>query len=130
MKIARNIVLGFGLFYIVFGLCFALAPVKFFAMSTGETLKSPAGISEIRAVYGGLGIGAGIWMFICHRENIRLGLLGLIFTTGSIAVFRTVGLVIDGAVESTGILYLLSEVAITLTGFASLKALNRHKSSG
>ncbi len=129
MKLARILVLGFGLFYIGFGLCFAVLPVRFFAMSTDEILRSPAGISEIRAVYGGLGIGVGIWMLFCLRENLRLGLVGLVATSGSIALFRAVGLIFDGAPEPAGTLFLFSEAAIVLVAAIGLRSLRRDSST-
>ncbi len=86
----------------------AIATMAFGAMSivsppaaerfTGLTAPGPRGISEIRAVLGGLFVGLAIATLI-YRTGSAFGTLGIGYLT--IALVRGVSIVVDGAGTST-----------------------------
>ncbi len=85
-------------FFVVFGLSFMLAPSSSAELLIGSIPASPSAMIDMRATYGGFGLGIGVILGLCAR-NIDLVLVGL---RSSLAIYsgivlgRIVGIFLDG----------------------------------
>lgn len=74
---------------------------------TGLTAPGGRGISEIRAVLGGLFIGLGIAVFVLGTREVYQ-MLGIMYL--AIGVVRAVSMVIDKSIEQSNIISLVVEI--------------------
>jgi hypothetical protein len=121
MKFAKYLILVNGILFVVFGLSFVFAPTALFEPATGSPLATPSAVIDVRATYGGLGLGTGIWFLVCFRHSIRLGLLGSLALFASIVIGRCVGLAVDGNPTDHMLGFLGLEVAFLLATLYALK---------
>ncbi len=72
--------------------------------------------TDVRATYGGLELGFGIFLIVCvfRREWIRPGLLALALATGGFAIGRLCGLLAEGTINNFMLFFLALELAVTL----------------
>ncbi len=108
-------------FFVLFGLSFVLAPSSSAELIIGSIPASPSGMIDMRATYGGFGLGVGVIFGLCAR-NIDLVLVGL---RSSLAIFsgillgRIVGIFLDGEPNNSVYAGLFSEALfLVLTVFA------------
>ncbi|MEZ6187566.1 MAG: DUF4345 family protein [Planctomycetota bacterium] len=89
---ARCLLAATGLIYLYLGAVFVLWPVGW-AQKIGFTLDAD-GVVEIRAVYGGLELGLGVFFLVAalRREWVGVGLWALCLTFAGLAVCRALGL--------------------------------------
>lgn len=110
-----------GLVFTGFGVAFALWPVEMFA-PLGEPLTSPAARTDVRALYGGLQLGVGLWLLHSifrpaeRRAALRLGLMSY----ASLAVTRFAGLAFDGSMSRVSLGLLAAETLGALISGALL----------
>lgn len=121
MKFAKRLVLINGVLFVGFGLGFLIAPVFFSSLFTGGTLTTSSAAIDLRATYGGLGLGIGVWFLLCAKSNVRLGVLGAIAVLASIVIGRVIGLVVDGAPNMFMYVFLLAEVVFLLASLFALR---------
>lgn len=114
MKFDRALVFVNGILFIGFGLGFILAPVFFFALFTGGEFTTSSAIIDARATYGGLALGLGIWLVICSKQDVRLGLLGSFVVLAAVIVGRITGVALDGGANLFMYLFLAAEVLFFL----------------
>jgi hypothetical protein len=74
---------------------------------TGLTAPGGRGITEIRAVLGGLFIGLGIAVFLLGTREVYQ-MLGIMYL--AIAAVRAVSMVVDKSVEQSNIISLVVEI--------------------
>ena len=74
---------------------------------TGLTAPGGRGITEIRAVLGGLFIGLGIAVFVLGTREVYQ-MLGIMYL--AIGVVRAVSMVVDKSVERSNIISLVVEI--------------------
>ncbi len=81
-----------------FGICFIVAPAFFAAVITGAEPGTPSASIDMRATYGGMGLGTGLLFWFCarQRETVHAGLVGSLLVLGATALARAVGFVADG----------------------------------
>jgi hypothetical protein len=101
MRLARGYLLIFGLGVAVLGVIYAIAPALL-TDPTGFGDLAPEALTDLRATYGGLQIGMGlflVWTAIePARHRVGLILLGVVLPF--VALTRAFGLVVDG--KATG----------------------------
>lgn len=123
MNAAKRLVLVNGMLFVGFGLGFIAAPGFFWESFTGDVFTSSSAAIDVRATHGGLGLGVGISLLLCAKDNVRLGLLGSLIVLGSIICGRVVGLIADDNPNSFMYIFLLGEAALFLAGiFAWIQA--------
>jgi hypothetical protein len=101
MRLARGYLLIFGLGVAVLGVIYAVAP-SILTDPSGFGDLAPEALTDLRATYGGLQIGFGlflVWTAI-EQSRHRVGLVLLGITLPLIAITRAFGLVVDG--KATG----------------------------
>jgi hypothetical protein len=76
---------------------------------TGLSAPGPRGITEIRAVLGGLFIGLGIAPFVLGQNPTTYRMLGIMYL--AIAITRLVSLFVDKSFEQSNYISLVVEIA-------------------
>lgn len=129
MRIARLVLLVFGLMFLGFGLAFAAAPWSM-AKLLGLQATSPQAITELRAFYGGLEIGLGAFMIAsaATRRWMRAGLQCLLVVCAGIAAGRVFGLAIDNSASTLMWAALATELAGAVLAIVAISRLesSRH----
>jgi hypothetical protein len=124
MDLARTYLRILGAMTLVFGLVYLLAPSSMTDPS-GFGPLGPAATTDVRATYGGLQIGLGIFLLWAAAEQtrVRIALILQALTIGAVALARALGILIDGA--ATGVLLgaLCLEVLLTVAALAILRRL-------
>jgi len=121
VRFGKVLVFVNGVLFVGFGLGFMAAPVFFSGLFTGGVFSTTSAIIDVRATYGGLGLGLGFWFLLCSKENIRLGLQGSLVVLASIILGRVVGLIMDGGPNMFMFVFLGAEVVFFLAALYAIK---------
>jgi hypothetical protein len=113
MRFARLYVGLISLTFVGVGIAFLLAPL-WGAGSVDLVLPTATARTDVRATYGGLDLGFGLFLAACSHRNewVRPGLLAVGLALGGFAAGRLVGLAAEGGLS--GLLWGL--LAIELPG--------------
>lgn len=114
-------VLANGIFLAAFGAAFLIAPHFFYKLFTDAGFATASAAIDARATYGGFALGVAIWLIVCARQNIRLGLLGLLLMLAAIVPGRTVGLLIDGQPNAFMYIFYSAEILFLVVTLALLR---------
>lgn len=116
MKFEKILVQLTAVFFLVYGLLFALSPGSLSSMVTGGVPATTSGLIDMRATYGGMSIAVGILMLLLanNQSTLRLGLLSVIVVLLGMALARTIGIVVDGAPNNLMYVYLVAELVPSL----------------
>lgn len=122
MKLARGLIFASALIFVVVGAGFLLIPSQY-ANILEISLPTAMARTDVRATYGGLELGFGIFLILCgvRREWIRPGLWALALTVGGFATGRLVGLVAEGTINRFLLIFLVLELAVTLLAVVLLR---------
>lgn len=104
-----------------FGLGFAFAPEALADLVTGDAPTAASAVTDMRATYGGVAIGLGLFYGLCARrpEWVRLGLIASLMVVASIGATRLGGIVADGSPNAFMVIFLASELlSVGLYAFA------------
>lgn len=84
-------------FYLAFGIAFLFWPGPL-AQLSGIALDAPSGFTDIRATYGGLEVGTGMFLIYCAsaKYRIRIGLIACLFSLCGFGGARLLGIILDG----------------------------------
>ena len=101
--------------FVVVGAAFLLIP-KQCAEVLEISLPSATARTDVRATYGGLELGFGIFLILCaiRREWIRPGLWALALATGGFATGRLVGLFFERTLGRFLLAFLALEILVSL----------------
>jgi uncharacterized protein DUF4345 len=115
MKFARGLLFSSSLVFVGVGAGFLLIPARY-AHILEISLPTAMARLDVRATYGGLELGVGIFLILCtvRRKWIRPGLWALALATGGFAAGRLVGLVAEGTISSFMLSFLVLELVVTL----------------
>lgn len=85
--------------FVGFGLVFALAPEQAAELVTDAAPSTPSGLTDMRATYGGVAFGLGVFAGLCARRRdwVRVGLVVSLLVVASLATARTIGIIVDGS---------------------------------
>ena len=114
MKFSVLVLLLNGVFALLFGIAMVLFPDSMFEMATGDSLGTASALIDVRAVYGGLSIGLGMWQLFCALGEVRLGLLSAVFAYFGIVMARIFGLLASHPANQTMYIFLAMEIAFLL----------------
>jgi uncharacterized membrane protein len=122
MKLARSLVFASALIFILVGAGFLFIP-KQYAEVLEISLPTAMARTDVRATYGGLELGFGIFLVLCtvRREWIRPGLWALALTVGGFATGRIVGFVAEGTINRFMLFFLALELAVALLAVLFLR---------
>jgi uncharacterized protein YneF (UPF0154 family) len=98
--------------FVGFGVGFVVAPRKLAKFITGGSPSTPSAIIDMRATYGGVALGLGLFLGLCATRPlwVRPGLIASLLVVASIGAARVVGLVVDGHPNAFMLLLLATEV--------------------
>ena len=109
--------------FVVFGACFVVAPEFFATVITGAAPGTPSAITDMRATYGGMGLGIGLLFGFCARQpsTVQVGLIAALLVLGSTATARLVGIIADGSPNLFMFLLLGAELLFVALLVSALK---------
>lgn len=118
MILARFFLLLNGCLMLALGCAFLAAPQLLFGLLTGVEFQGTRGWIDLRATYGGLSAGVGIWLLLTVRlqQWVPVGLMGLVCVYGAFAVGRAAGMVAEGTMDLLMMIMLLVEVLLAVAG--------------
>ena len=113
------------LLFVAFGVAFAIAPEDLADLITGSTPATSSGVIDMRATYGGVALGIGLFVGYCARraETVRLGLVAALLVLVGLAGTRLLGIVADGSPNGFMIGLLAAEIAFVSLLWVSIRRL-------
>jgi hypothetical protein len=123
MRFATNLLRINSALFVIFGACFIVAPVFFAQALTGSEPWTSSALTDMRATYGGMGLGIGLllWFLARQRETIIAGLAGAALVLGAIALGRVVGFLTDGAPNALMLAMFCAEILFAVLSVSALK---------
>jgi uncharacterized membrane protein len=124
MKLARGLVLASAVIFVAVGAGFLIVP-KQYANILEISLPTAMARTDVRATYGGLELGFGIFLILCtvRREWIRPGLWALALTVSGFATGRLFGFLAEGTINNFMLFFLVLELAVALLAVFLLRRL-------
>jgi hypothetical protein len=100
------------LLFVAFGIGFVVAPRYFADLVTGSAPTVPSAVIDMRATYGGVALGLGLFFGVAARRAtwLRPALVASLLVIACIGGARLVGIVADGEPNSFMLLLLATEV--------------------
>jgi len=108
----RFVVLATGLFFLFYGIAFALAPLTMTALVTDDSPDTASAIIDLRATYGGLSCAVGVALLVLSARPAMLP-MGLLLTATvllAMAAGRLLGMLLDGNPNGLMVVYLVAEL--------------------
>lgn len=101
-----------GLFFIIYGIAFAIFPVEMATIITGASPSTASGLIDLRSTYGGMTAAVGIVliMLAAKKEGLFFALQAISIILLAMAVARVLGMCIDGTPNNFMIGYLVAEI--------------------
>lgn len=127
MLFARILLTVQGVALMGFGLAYFIKPQEM-ANLTGMLLMAPAAVTDVRAYYGGLQLGLGVFMLLAlaRLDLLRPALSLLVLIYAAVALGRLSGLWLDGGEQQTFNLYaMIFEILSSILAFLALRGLRR-----
>jgi hypothetical protein len=112
--LGKIVLLLSGLMFLVFGIGFLIAPT-WLGGKAGLIPDGPLGRVELRAFYGGMEVGLGLFLLgaAAARKQVRaMGLVAAAMLLGATALGRLVGFAVEGGMPGWTWLYVLIEAAL------------------
>ena len=130
MKFEKIILGYYGVLFLAFGLLGLLKP-DMIANLVHLSFVSNIGYLDFVAMYGGLFMGIGGFLMYCLKENIRIGLVCVLFTMGFMLIARTYQLASVGAGDLVQYIYLGGELftVVLVAGLLYFRIAERHVST-
>jgi Domain of unknown function (DUF4345) len=122
MKLARSLLFASALIFIIVGAGFLVMPRQY-ADVIEISLPTAMARTDVRATYGGLEFGFGVFLILCvvRQEWIRPGLWALALATGGFATGRLVGFVAERTISHFMLGFLALELVVTLLAVGLLR---------
>ena len=98
--------------FVAFGVGFAVAPQDLADLVTDGAPSVPSAVTDMRAAYGGVALGLGLFIGYCARraETVRLGLMASTLVLVSLAAARLLGMIVDGSPNAFMVVFLGLEI--------------------
>lgn len=125
MAFSKAVVALLGLTFAAFGIAFLIAPANLMA-HVHVAVQDATAAAEIRAVYGGMMFGYGLWLLLALRRSAWLGaaLASATAVVGFTAAFRLASALFGAGSPAPPIyIFLAMEAVGAALGFAALRAL-------
>ena len=123
MKLTALVIWVAAIFFITYGLAFAIAPSWMFSIVTGGELISISSLVDLRATYGGMTIAVGITiLYLYRRGSIDAGLTIITVVLLSMAVTRLLGFIIDGGANVIMYAYFALEIGGAAVAIVAAKS--------
>ncbi len=104
--------------FVLFGIGFIFAPSPLAQWITGSTPSTTSGMIDLRATYGGLALGIGIFWALCASNGSeRNGLLSAILVLSAVVIGRITGILLDGNPNIFMFILLTAEIIFAALNF-------------
>jgi hypothetical protein len=115
MGLARIFLRLVGAMSICFGLGYVAMPGPMID-AAGFGAVPASGLTDVRATYGGLQIGLGVFLLWAAgvESQVRAGLLLVLFSIGAVGAGRSIGIMVDGDFTDFHLAGLVTEVTLTV----------------
>jgi hypothetical protein len=125
-QLAKGVVCFTSLIFLLYGILFVFFPEQGLMWVVQGQVTSTAGITDVRATYGGMSLGVALilYLLVSSATTLRQALWCVCFFMAGMAFGRTVGIVVDGDATSTMYSYLFFEVVLALIALGCLFKLN------
>ena len=122
MNFERNIVTVVGGLLVLIGIGHGLTPA--FTAEQAGLSATAGGLTDLRAVYGGVQFGLGCFLLWCTREASRLpnGLAAMGIVFASVGVLRVLGMLVDHEPTAFHVINLVVEACVALAAGVLLRA--------
>lgn len=122
MKLSKALLSVGAVIFAAIGVLYAVRPDLIVPLSENPNATSDAR-TEIRAVYGGIELGIGIFFAMCaRRDDMRIaGLWALTLMSGLAGVVRYSSFFFEGVLESTHLAFGASELLGGVLGLVALR---------
>lgn len=123
MKFPTSLLWLNSVLFAVFGSSFIAAPELFAKVITGAIPGTSSALIDMRATYGGMGLGIGLFFGFCARRpaTVELGLYASLFVLGTTAIARLAGFAADGAPNVFMLLLVSAELLFVVLIVAALR---------
>jgi hypothetical protein len=120
MTFPRIVLSSYGLMFVVLGSLFLAQPMAASALVQMDS----TGSADVRAVYGGLECGIGVYLIGCafQEATVRAGLYAMLAAFAGLAAGRAIGIQVDGPAGIFSYAMLLLEIGGALMAAAALSA--------
>ena len=104
------------LFFLLYGVIFAVFPVEMANLITGSSPNSTSATIDFRATYGGaqFAIGLALILVLKINQDVTLALIIVAITLLSMAFGRLIGILLDGQPNTLMYVYLVAELVFGL----------------
>ncbi|WAG25448.1 DUF4345 domain-containing protein [Vibrio alginolyticus] len=104
------------LFFLLYGVIFAVFPVEMANLITGSSPNSTSSTIDFRATYGGaqFAIGLALILVLKIKQDVTLALIIVAITLLSMAFGRLIGILLDGQPNTLMYVYLVAELVFGL----------------
>lgn len=104
------------LFFLFYGVIFAVSPVAMANLITGSSPNSTSATIDFRATYGGaqFAIGLASILVLKIKQDVNLALIIVAITLLSMAFGRLIGILLDGQPNTLMYVYLVAELVLGL----------------
>jgi hypothetical protein len=109
--------------FVGFGLGFVAAPAQLADLILGAAPTTASALIDMRATYGGVAIGTGLFFALCaaRPQWLRPGLVASLLVVGALETSRVIGILADGSPNAFMLLFLAFEVLFTGLTVAALR---------
>jgi hypothetical protein len=123
MKLATNYLRATAVLFVIFGASFIIAPEFFAYALTGSEPWTSSALIDMRATYGGMGLGIGLafWFFARQRETVIAGLIVSLLVLGATALARGIGFFVDGSPNGYMLALFAAEILFVALSASVLK---------
>ncbi len=129
MKFSSYLLWANGLLFVLFGVGFLFQPTQLAMLITQSAPISSSGLIDMRATYGGLSLGIGLYLGLCARTGAnRSGLLVSSSVLSCAALGRLLGFILDGKPTLMMVLLLAAEIVFSILSVTVLlKSVDTHE---
>jgi hypothetical protein len=121
MRFARIFLMVMGWMGLIFGAIYLFSPQSM-TDPTGFPALGANALTDVRATYGGLQIGTGLFLLWAVRDEsrVRTALVLQVLLIGAVALSRAFGIAVDGAPNAVLVGALVTELSLTLLALVAL----------
>ncbi|MGH9891609.1 MAG: DUF4345 domain-containing protein [bacterium] len=115
MKLPEALLWVTSVLFMAFGVAFAMAPQQGAEFATGARPSLPSALIDMRATYGGMALGIGLFLGLCARRPswVRTGLSASLLTVAAIGSARLLGIIVDGSPNAIMLSLLATEASFS-----------------
>ncbi len=127
MNLEKLLVQLTAMFFLIYGLMFAVLPEWISNLVTDGAPSTASGLIDMRSTYDGLSIAVGCLMlsFARNAGTLKLGLQSVFIVLLCMAVTRMLGMIIDGNPNNLMYVYLAAELVLSIVAILLFRRMGK-----